>query len=173
MSDRDTWQYQGRQEHGWFGSGTVPQADSASTSSATPDAGALRPPYIAADPTAFVGHGQVGNGECVALVRRAAGAPLSSSWRAGEPVESGAVPVGTAVATIDPDGHYGNHTDGTSHAAIVTEWTPLGFWGLEQYNIRDANGQVIHSVPPGVHFYEFGHIGRSPIDNGSNYRVIR
>lgn len=26
---------------------------------------------------------------------------------------------GTAIATFDPDGRYGNHTDGRSHAAIL------------------------------------------------------
>jgi hypothetical protein len=169
MPTNETWMYQGRQEHGWFGSGTAPKTDSS-------DGGAegdTPPPYIATDPLSFIGHGQVGDGECVALVKRATGAPQTSSWHAGESVEAHAPPAGTAVATFDPDGHYGNHTDGTSHAAILTKWTPRGFWALEQYNVRDKNNNVVHRELPGLRFYEFGSTNRKVIDNGSNYRVVR
>jgi hypothetical protein len=83
------------------------------------------------------------------------------------------VPPGTAVATFDANGRYASRTDGTSHAAIVTEWTPKGFWALEQYNIRDQNGRVTHRVAPQRYFYPFGRTGGSPISNGSSYRVIR
>jgi hypothetical protein len=33
-------------------------------------------------------------------------------------VRDGALPANIAIATFDPDGTYGNHTDGQSHAAI-------------------------------------------------------
>jgi hypothetical protein len=161
--------YQGRQEHGWFGSGTAPKTDNA-------DGGAedaSPPPYIATDPLSFIGRGQVGDGECVALVKRATGAPQTSSWHAGESVEAHAPPAGTAVATFDPDGHYGNYTDGTSHAAVLTKWTPRGFYALEQYNIRDRSGAITLRIVPRVRFYEFGYTAGKPIDNGSNYRVVR
>jgi hypothetical protein len=136
--------YQGRQEHGWFGSGTAPKSDSSDGSTD----GGSPPPYIAGDPLSFIGHGQVGDGECVALVKRATGAPQTSSWRAGELVEAHELPAGTAVATFDPDGRYGNHTDETSHAAILTKWTPRGFWALEQYNIKDKSNNIVHREPP-------------------------
>jgi hypothetical protein len=166
----DTWQYQGRQEHGWFGSGTAPAADSSGAEAA---GGFPPPPYVANDPMSFLGRGQVGNAECVTLVKRATGAPQTSSWQAGESVEVHPWPAGTAVATFDADGRYGNHTDGSSHAAIITGWTPRGFYALEQFNIRDDHGAITLRVAPRVRFYEFGHTGRSPIDNGSNYRVVR
>ena len=173
MPDRDTWQYQGRQQHGWFGSGTAPDAGITRASSVTPGATAPPPPYIATDPTTFVGRDQVGTGECVALVQRATGAPLTSSWHAGEPLDSNPAPPGTAAATFDPDGRYGNHADQTSHALIITEWTPRGFSAVEQFNVKDAAGNIVHRIAPRTRFYEFRYTGGKPIDNGSNYRVIR
>jgi hypothetical protein len=83
------------------------------------------------------------------------------------------VPPYSAAATFDATGHYGNRTDGTSHAVIILETTPKGFWALEQYNIRDQNGRVPHQIAPRRHFYQFGRTSGSPISNGSNYRVIR
>ena len=100
--------YQGRQEHGWFGSGTAPKSGSSDADSGSP------PPYTASDPLSFLRHGPVGDGECVALVRRATGAPPTRFWRSGVTVEHHAVPPYTAAATFDANGHYGNHTDGTS-----------------------------------------------------------
>lgn len=173
MADRETWQYQGRQEHGWFGSGTAPQSDTGSTAGPTPGTGVAPPPYVASDPSQLLGRGQLGNGECVALVRRAAGAPATSSWRAGEAIEDHPVPAGIAALTFDPDGRYGNYTDQTSHALIVTEWTPRGFSAVEQFNIRNQAGEIVHRVAPRIRFYEFGHTDEKPVYNGSNYRVIR
>jgi hypothetical protein len=173
MPDAETWQYQGRQEHGWFGSGTAPKSDGTGDGATTLGNAPAPPPYVATDPTGFLGHGQVGDGECVALVKRATGAPQTGSWHAGESVELHPTPSGTAAATFDPDGHYGNHTDQTSHALIITEWTPRGFWALEQFNIKDAKGSIVHRIAPRVRFYQFGYTGGQPIDNGSNYRVIR
>ena len=57
----------------------------------------------------------VGNGHCVAFVREATGAPHTSHWRRGPPVRLRAeMPgwSGVAIATFDPSGKYGNHTDG-------------------------------------------------------------
>lgn len=169
MPTNETWMYQARQEHGWFGSGTAPKTDS---SDAGTDGGSP-PPYIANDPMSFLGHGPVGDGECVALVKRATGAPQTRFWHAGETVEHHAVPPHAAAATFGADGRYGNHTDGTSHAVIILETTPKGFWALEQYNIKDPSGRILHSVSPQKYFYAFGNTKGTSIQNGSNYRVIR
>ena len=173
MADQETWRYQGRQEHGRFGSGTAPRSDPGAGSAETPHTETPPPPYVASDLSQFLGHGQVGNGECVARVKRATGAPATSSWHAGELAETHPVPPNTAAAFFGADGRYGNNTDGTSHALIITEWTPRGFWALEQYNIRDPGGNIIQRVAPATRFYEFGRSNGPAIFNGSNYRVIR
>src|SRR5712672_2307338 len=63
--------------------------------------------------------GVIGSGQCVAFVQKAAKAPPTDQWRKGKKVAGDrTVPAGTAIATFDPSGIYGNHTDGRSHAAI-------------------------------------------------------
>jgi hypothetical protein len=47
------------------------------------------------------------------------------------------------------------------------------FLALEQLNIKDAKGNIVHRIAPRVRFYQFGYTGGRPIDNGSNYRVVR
>jgi len=46
------------------------------------------------------------------------GLPATASWRRGDPVQGADLQPGTAIATFDPNGTYGNHVDGRSHAAI-------------------------------------------------------
>ncbi len=43
------------------------------------------------------------------------------------------MPKGTAIATFDTDGTYGNHTDGRSHAAICHEELPEGLLVWDQW----------------------------------------
>jgi hypothetical protein len=75
-------------------------------------------PSIAQQPEALAGH-VVGDGECVALVKRAAHAPPTSFWRRGTLVRGNTeLQPGTVTATFDPIGRYGSRKDGTSHAAI-------------------------------------------------------
>jgi hypothetical protein len=62
MPDTETWQYQGRQEHGWFGSGTAPKSDGTGDGATTLGNAPAPPPYVATDPIRFLGHGQVGDG---------------------------------------------------------------------------------------------------------------
>jgi len=93
----------------------------------------------------------IGTGHCVPFVREVTGLPPTASWRRGDPVQ-GANPApqpGTAIATFDPNGHYGNHTDGRSHAAIyLTTHTNgsidvLDCWlkqPVHQRTIRNRNG---------------------------------
>jgi hypothetical protein len=81
----------------------------------------------------------VDSGHCVAYVRLAAGAPHTSQWRKGERVSFKTEP-GTVIATFDPDGTYGNHVDGRSHAAILISVEPSG--GLVVFD--QWKGQPVH-----------------------------
>lgn len=75
-------------------------------------------PFIAAQPEIYRGR-VVGTGHCVPFVREATGAPVTAVWRRGDPVQDSDLASGTAIATFDANGRYGNHTDGRSHAAIL------------------------------------------------------
>ena len=88
--------------------------------------------WIAQAPSSFVGEA-VGNEQCVAYVQVASGAPNTSRWKRGNLVKGGAVPQGTAIATFDPDGTYGNHVDGRSHAAVLHEELPEGLLVWDQW----------------------------------------
>jgi hypothetical protein len=116
--------------------------------------------WVATAPSSFVGH-VVGNGQCVAFVERAGGAPRTSRWRRGIPVKGNAVPQGTAIATFDPDGTYGNHI-GRSHAAILHDQLANGLLVWDQW--------VGHPVAPRViHFREGSGL---PVDDGDQFYVI-
>jgi hypothetical protein len=70
--------------------------------------------YIAKTPLAYVGQ-SVGNGQCVAYTQKAANMPRTVAWKRGELVKGNmTIAPGTAIATFDADGRYGNHTDGRS-----------------------------------------------------------
>jgi hypothetical protein len=117
--------------------------------------------FHAATPEDFAGQ-SVGSGQCVAYVQRAAAAPLTSQWRRGALVRGGEVPTGTAIATFDANGRYGNHTDGRSHAAIFVEASAAGLlvwdqWGghpVQQRTIRFQGGSA------------------KPVNDGDAYFVI-
>jgi len=82
----------------------------------------------------------IGNGHCVPFVREVTGLPATAAWRRGDPVQGSDVASGTAIATFDPNGRYGNHTDGRSHAAIfLTEHSDGSIEVLDQWV-----GQSVH-----------------------------
>jgi hypothetical protein len=61
----------------------------------------------------------IGSGQCVDLVKHVAGIGPTATWKQGAAVlGNDALKDGTPIACFDRDGTYGNHTDGTSHAAI-------------------------------------------------------
>jgi hypothetical protein len=82
-------------------------------------------PFVAARPERWQGQ-VVGRGQCVDFVRIAADVPHTSLWVRGDPVPTTDVPTGTAIATFDADGRYGNHTDGRSHAALFVRQMGAG-----------------------------------------------
>jgi hypothetical protein len=117
--------------------------------------------WIAQRPSSFIGQ-TVGNGQCVAYVQQASGAPQTSLWRRGELVKGGNVPQGTAIATFDPTGDYGNHVDGRSHAAIFHERLPEGLLVWDQW--------FNHPVEPRVIRFHNG--DGAPANDGAEFYVI-
>jgi hypothetical protein len=67
------------------------------------------------------------------LVEKAAGTPQSKSWSRGVLVKGAVLAPGTIIATFDPDGRYGNHTDGRSHAAIYIGQNADGIQVIDQW----------------------------------------
>lgn len=120
-------------------------------------------PYVAPSPLDFLGI-SVQDGQCVAFVREASKAPHTSAWRRGDLVKGNtAMANGTAIATFDPTGHYGNHTDGTSHAAIYLRQDAKGLEVLDQWTHKTV--QPVHQRV--IHF------GRElPADDGNAFFVI-
>ena len=121
-------------------------------------------PFVAVNPEKFLTQ-SVGDGECVAFVRAASGAPHTLAWRQGAAVKGNkSLTTGTAIATFDPSGRYGNHVDGRSHAAIYLKQDKTGLVVLDQF--RRPNIQPVHQRP-----LPFG--GATPANDGNAFYVIQ
>ena len=75
----------------------------------------------------------VGTGHCVNFVREASGAPITTQWHRGDPVRGSNIASGTAIATFESNGRYGNHADGRSHAAILLAENEDGLLVVDQW----------------------------------------
>ena len=102
----------------------------------------------------------LGDGHCVALVRECCGLPHTSHWRRGDPARGTICMPGTAIATFDDDGIYGNYTDGRSHAAILLAETAQGLVVCDQWKGQSVHERVIRfrdgagdAVNDGSRFY--------------------
>ncbi len=129
-------------------------------------------PYVDPDPRRWLGHPSVGSGECVPLVERATGAPLDAHWRQGARVQGNmSIAPGTAIATFDNDGRYGNHTNHTSHAAIYLGQDSRGITVIDQYNVH-RSGRLTSHKPPSERTLRFGR-NQGPIsDRGEYFYVV-
>jgi hypothetical protein len=108
-------------------------------------------------------HGKVvGNGHCIAFVREVTGLPPTAGWRRGDPVRGLGCAPGTAIATFDADGRYGNHEDGRSHAAILLAETSDGLLVADQWL-----GQAVHQR---MIRYRGG-VGKA-VNDGDQYHVV-
>ena len=100
-------------------------------------------PYVASSPRTYL-NTSVGTGQCVPLVEAASGAPRDASWSKGALVKGGtSIAPGTAIATFDADGTYGNHTNGSSHAAIYMGQTEKGIQVIDQWVSHEHGKRVV------------------------------
>jgi hypothetical protein len=106
----------------------------------------------------------IGSGQCVAFVEAAAKAPLTAQWTRGRIVAGDTtIPEGTAIATFDPAGTYGNHMDGRSHGAIYV--SQIAGQGLDVYD--QWLGQPVHQRT--IHFRN----GAGPaVNDGDQFYVV-
>lgn len=116
--------------------------------------------YVAASPSQWLGQ-SVGTGQCVAYVQTASGAPLTSAWQRGARAKGNLfLASGSAIATFDANGTYGNHTNGTSHAAIFLAQDSTGLAVYDQWL-----GQPVHH-----RIIRFG--GSPEVNDGNEFFVI-
>ena len=104
----------------------------------------------------------VGSGQCVALVQAAdPSVGLTRTWAAGEAVQGNtSLQPGTPIATFDANGTYGNHLDGSSHAAIYLGQDASGMQVQDQWAGRATH---VHTIPWS---------GINAANSGSAFRVI-
>ncbi|MGI8769958.1 MAG: BPSL0067 family protein [Acidobacteriaceae bacterium] len=120
--------------------------------------------YIALNPEAY-NNQCVGTGQCVAFVQKASGAPATSLWKQGTKVRGNlGVRKGTAIATFEANGKYGNTMDSTSHGAIFVGQNAAGLQVWDQWI-----GQRVHqrTIP-----YRGGAPGVKPVNDGDAFYVI-
>ena len=98
-------------------------------------------PYVANVSDAEARKGQfIGNGQCVTFVHAAVSIPPTVAWHKGEKVKDvTSLRPGTVIATFDKNGQYGNHTNGSSHAAIYLGQDLSGIKVLDQWSGPKAN----------------------------------
>jgi len=119
--------------------------------------------YICPNPAIYSGK-VIDTGQCVAFVEAAAGAPTTPSWRSGAKVQGNlTIPPGTAIAIFDATGLYGNHTNGTSHAAIYMGQSSSGLFVWDQWKGQPVHQRVIRFKSPG---------DGMKVDNGIYFNVI-
>lgn len=114
----------------------------------------------------------VGDGQCVALIKAATGLGPTSTWRAGmaiTPENVASVPPGTGIASFDPNGLYGNHTDHTSHGAVLlgpgtdANGNP-GILVLDQWQNKPGGAST--------RVLSFNAANKDNVDNASKFSVI-
>lgn len=99
-------------------------------------------PHVSRDHQRHTGR-VLGNGHCVAFARECCGLPPTAEWRRGDPVRGSDCAPGTAIATFDSNGRYGNHVDGRSHAAILLAENVDGLLVLDQWIGQPVHQRVI------------------------------
>ena len=108
----------------------------------------------------------VGNGQCVAFVVKVATKLTTSHWKKGKLVAGDVgIPAGTAIATFDPNGQYGNHLDGRSHAAIYVSQNPDSLTVYDQWV-----GQPVHKRAIRMKHAKGAKV--SAVNDGTQYHVI-
>ena len=114
--------------------------------------------YVYSKAAELKGKPLVGSRQCVALVQKYAGAPVTSRWHQGETVLGNSqLKVGTAIATF-VNGRYGNRPHG-NHAALYLRQGIDGIYVVDQWKAdnktsisvrfirakgKDKNGHFFH-----------------------------
>lgn len=94
-------------------------------------------PYKYGDVDTLEEHEMVGTHQCVALVQRYAGAPVTSLWRQGDTVVGNLLlKKGTAIATF-VRGRYANHPHG-NHAALFLRQGAEGIYVMDQWKTKKS-----------------------------------
>jgi hypothetical protein len=107
----------------------------------------------------------IGSGQCVAFVEIAAQTPHTAQWKCGRKVAGDTtIAQGTAIATFDPSGSYGNHTDGRSHGAIYVSQNGQGLLVYDQWT-----GQPVHQRT--ILFRDSSYTGHA-VNDGNQFNVI-
>ncbi len=149
---------------GPLGAGTTPVSTGAASREAD-GADALGKVYIATNPESLAGEA-VGSGQCVEFVKKASGAPQTSKWKRGPKVRANkSIQAGTAIATFDANGRYGNHTGGRSHAAIYIGQDTEGLDVWDQYTGTPVHRRSIK--------FRGGAVEVKPVNDGDAYYVIQ
>ncbi|PMS36157.1 hypothetical protein B0G57_104258 [Trinickia symbiotica] len=116
------------------------------------------------------GNQLVGNGQCVTFVHAVVTVPPTSLWRKVSLVQGdNDIRRGTVIATFDDNGRYGNHTNGTSHAAIYLYQTPAGIVVLDQWKGPTA----LRDHPPQQRTIQFRNGHGKKVDDGTQYYVVQ
>jgi hypothetical protein len=123
-------------------------------------------PYIANKPDDYFDI-SVGDGHCVAFVRAASPAPISSMWTRGESVKTANLVRGTVIATFDSNGKYGSRKDGSCHAAIFLRKTSAGIVVLDQWITSSGARKVVSERT-----IRFNNSNGLKVNNGDNYYVV-
>lgn len=97
--------------------------------------------FIAPDPESYAGQ-VVDDGQCVAFIKEASGAPQTSLWKEGIKVRGATIPTGAAIATFI-DGIYPSHAHG-NHAAIYIEQNSDGLVVWDQWTGQPVHQRTIH-----------------------------
>jgi hypothetical protein len=109
--------------------------------------------------------GSVGSGQCVDLVKQATGLGHTSTWQQGAAVCGNPdLKPGTAIACFDSNGAYGNHTNGTSHAAIYLGPSTKYPGGIRVYDQWSGHGASERDIRPS---------GGTAVNNAAAYSVIK
>jgi hypothetical protein len=112
----------------------------------------------------------VGDGQCVAFVEKVTGAGRTPGWTQGSRVAGDLqIAAGTAIATFDSNGRYGNHTDGRSHAAIYVSQDGRGIVVYDQWLGQPVHQRTIRFPPEPTP----GHAVPKAVNDASQYYVVK
>ena len=89
-------------------------------------------PFISTEHDLYLGK-VVDSGHCVRFLQVCAAVPHTSTWKRGMPVRGSGAGPGTCIAAFDDNGQYGNHVDGSSHAAILLAENSDGLLVCDQW----------------------------------------